>query len=159
MCLVRRLWPIGSVATTGRASPSQDRVCASGSARRSIGDGADGGGTLGGVTDFSLAMIDPWPAGYYGAQDHYDNSALICRPLTFMRAAPSEHGYARSVEGLIVTLDLDATEVTDVEDHGVVPLPPTAGNYAEQFMFDPNNRPAFSDSVPTSRRSRSPMRW
>ncbi|PRC47565.1 tyramine oxidase, partial [Mycobacterium sp. ITM-2017-0098] len=33
-----------------------------------------------GVTDFSLAMIDPWPAGYYGAQDHYDNSALICRP-------------------------------------------------------------------------------
>ncbi len=38
-----------------------------------------------GVTDFSLAMIDPWPAGYYGAQDHYDNSALVCRPLTFMR--------------------------------------------------------------------------
>ena len=48
-----------------------------------------------GVTDFSLAMIDPWPAGYYGAGDHYDNSPLICRPLTFMRAAPSEHGYAR----------------------------------------------------------------
>ena len=60
-----------------------------------------------GVTDFGLAMIDPWPAGYYGAQDHYDNSPLICRPLTFMRAAPSEHGYARPVEGLIVTFDLD----------------------------------------------------
>ncbi|HVQ53452.1 MAG TPA: tyramine oxidase, partial [Mycobacterium sp.] len=71
-----------------------------------------------GVTDFSLAMIDPWPAGYYGAQDHYDASALICRPLTFMRAAPSEHGYARPVEGLIVTFDLDAMAVTDVEDHG-----------------------------------------
>ena len=82
-----------------------------------------------GVTDFSLAMIDPWPAGYYGAQDHYDNSALICRPLTFMRAAPSEHGYARPVEGLIVTFDLDEMEVIDIEDHGVVPLPPTAGNY------------------------------
>lgn len=40
-----------------------------------------------GVTDFDLAMIDPWPAGYYGQQDHYDNSPLICRPLTFMRAA------------------------------------------------------------------------
>ena len=61
-----------------------------------------------------------------------------------MRAAPSEHGYARPVEGLIVTFDLDKMEVIDIEDHGVVPLPPTAGNYAEKFMFDPNNRPAFT---------------
>ncbi len=97
-----------------------------------------------GVTDFSLAMIDPWPAGYYGAQDHYKNSALVCRPLTFMRAAPSEHGYARPVEGLIVTFDLDRMEIIDIEDHGVVPLPPTAGNYAEEFMFEPDNRPAFT---------------
>jgi primary-amine oxidase len=98
-----------------------------------------------GVTDFSLAMIDPWPAGYYGAGDHYDNSPLVCRPLTFMRAAPSEHGYARPVEGLIVTFDLDKMEVLDIEDHGVVPLPPTAGNYDPRFMFDENNRPAFTE--------------
>ncbi|KRD13019.1 tyramine oxidase [Mycobacterium sp. Root265] len=98
-----------------------------------------------GVTDFSLAMIDPWPAGYYGAGDHYDNSPLICRPLTFMRAAPSEHGYARPVEGLIVTFDLDKMVVLDIEDHGVVPLPPTAGNYDPRFMFDENNRPAFTE--------------
>src|SRR5919205_1985856 len=97
-----------------------------------------------GITDFDLAMIDPWPAGYYGAQDHYDNSPLICRPLTFMRAAPGEHGYARPVEGLIVHFDLDAMRVVEIEDHGVVPLPPTAGNYSERFMFDPNNRPAFT---------------
>ena len=97
-----------------------------------------------GVTDFDLAMIDPWPAGYYGSQDHYDNSPLVCRPLTFMRAAPSEHGYARPVEGLIVTFDLDAMKVIDIEDHGVVPLPPTAGNYDAKFMFDENNRPAFT---------------
>lgn len=89
-----------------------------------------------GITDFDLAMIDPWPAGYYGAQDHYENSPLICRPLTFMRAAPSEHGYARPVEGVIVTFDLDSMTVLDVEDHGVVPLPPKAGNYSAQFMFD-----------------------
>ena len=98
-----------------------------------------------GITDFDLAMIDPWPAGYYGQGDHYDNSPLICRPLTFMRAAPSEHGYARPVEGLIVTFDLDAMEIVDIEDHGVVPMPPTAGNYDERFMFDPNNRPAFTE--------------
>ena len=50
-----------------------------------------------GITDFSLAMIDAWPSGYYGAQDHFSNSPLICRPLTFMRTAPSEHGDRKSV--------------------------------------------------------------
>ena len=69
---------------------------------------------------------------------------------------PSEHGYARPVEGLIVTFDLDAMKVIDVEDHGVVPLPPTAGNYDAKFMFDENNRPAFTSSATTSNRSRSP---
>ncbi len=47
-----------------------------------------------GVTDFDLAMIDPWPAGYYGNQDHYDTSRLLCCLLTFMRAAPSEPALA-----------------------------------------------------------------
>jgi len=56
-----------------------------------------------GVTDFDLCMIDPWPAGYLGPQDHYDNSPTVCRPLTFVRSAPGEHGYARPVEGLVVT--------------------------------------------------------
>jgi primary-amine oxidase len=98
-----------------------------------------------GVTDFSLCMIDPWPAGYLGPQDHYDSSPTMCRPLTFVRSAPGEHGYARPVEGLIVTFDLDAMKVTDVEDHCVVPLPPKAGNYSDQYgMFSPENRPAFT---------------
>jgi primary-amine oxidase len=98
-----------------------------------------------GVTDFDLAMIDPWPAGSYFAQDHYDNSPLLCRPLTFMRAAPSEHGYARPVEGLIVTFDLDAMKIIDIEDHSVVALPPKAGNYDPKFMFDADNRPSFTE--------------
>ena len=110
-----------------------------------------------GVTDFSLAMIDPWPAGYYGAQDHYDNSPLICRPLTFMRAAPSEHGYARPVEGLIVTFDLDTMEVIDIEDHGVVPLPPHGGQLRPRSSCSTRTTGLRSpSSAPTSSRSRSP---
>ena len=102
-------------------------------------------------------MIDPWPAGYYGAQDHYDNSPLICRPLTFMRAAPSEHGYARPVEGVIVTVDLDAMKVLEVADHGVVPLPPTAGNYDGEADVPPRTTGRRSrSSARTSNRSRSP---
>ena len=32
-----------------------------------------------GVTDLELCMIDPWPAGYLGPQEHYDNSPTVCR--------------------------------------------------------------------------------
>ena len=99
---------------------------------------------LRGVTDFSLAMIDPWPSGYLGAADHPATSARLCRPLTWMRSAPGEHGYARPVEGLIVSVDMDTMTVTDVTDHGVVPIPAHPGNYAPEFMFDGENRPAFT---------------
>ncbi|MDQ2876743.1 MAG: primary-amine oxidase [Actinomycetota bacterium] len=99
---------------------------------------------LRGVTDFSLAMIDGWPSGYLGPADHPAVSARLCRPLTWMRSAPGEHGYARPVEGLIVTVDMDTMTVVDVADHGVVPIPAHPGNYAPELMFDPENRPAFS---------------
>ena len=98
-----------------------------------------------GVADFSLAMIDPWPSGYMGPSDHPSSSPRLCRPLTWMRSAPGEHGYARPVEGLIVTVDMDKMEVTDVADHGVVPIPKHPGNYDPQFMLDPQNRPAFGE--------------
>ncbi|WP_433507053.1 primary-amine oxidase [Pseudonocardia halophobica] len=94
-----------------------------------------------GVTDFSLAMIDPWAAGY----DIDDPTGRrLLRPLTFVRSREDDNGYARPVEGLIVLLDMDKMEVIDVRDHGVVPLPPKAGNYAPELMFDGDNRPAFT---------------
>lgn len=96
-----------------------------------------------GIDDPDLAMIDVWPSGYTGPADDPRSAPLLCRPLTFMRSAPGEHGYARPVEGLIVTFDLDAMRVLEVADHGIVPLPPTAGNYQDEWMFSPDNRPAF----------------
>lgn len=94
-----------------------------------------------GVTDFSLAMIDPWAAGY----DIDDpRGRRLLRPLTFVRSREDDNGYARPVEGLVVLLDMDKMEVIDVRDHGVVPLPPKAGNYAPELMFDGDNRPAFT---------------
>ncbi|SDG97967.1 primary-amine oxidase [Pseudonocardia oroxyli] len=93
-----------------------------------------------GVTDFSLAMIDPWASSWTGPED---DPALrrIVRPLTWVRAAPGEHGYARPVEGLIVTVDLDAGEVVDVADHGIVPFPPQPGNYEAEWIHAPDNVP------------------
>jgi primary-amine oxidase len=93
-----------------------------------------------GVTDFSLAMIDPWAAGY----DLEDpKGRRLIRPLTFVRSREDDNGYARPVEGLIVLVDLDRMEVIDVRDHGVVPLPEKAGNYTPELAFDDDNRPAF----------------
>jgi primary-amine oxidase len=95
-----------------------------------------------GVEDFSLAMIDPWAAGYMGEEDAA-TARRILRPLTWLRSAPGEHGYARPVEGLVVEFDLDAMAVVAVHDYGVVPLPPKAGNYDVARVADGENVPSF----------------
>jgi primary-amine oxidase len=94
-----------------------------------------------GVTDFSLAMIDPWAAGY-DIEDPLGRRLI--RPLTFLRSREDDNGYARPVEGLIVLVDLDLMEVIDVRDHGVVAVPEKAGNYMPELMFDDDNRPAHT---------------
>jgi primary-amine oxidase len=96
-----------------------------------------------GVEDFALAMIDPWAAGYLGPQDAAA-ARRILRPLTWLRAAPGEHGYARPVEGLVVEFDLDAMAVVAVHDYGGVALPPKAGNYDVARMAAAENVPRFA---------------
>ena len=98
---------------------------------------------LRGVEDFSLTMVDPWAAGYMGPEDD-PGVRRIVRPLTWLRSAPGEHGYARPIEGLVVIVDLDAMEVVEVADHRVVALPPKAGNYDPERMADPDNVPYFA---------------
>jgi primary-amine oxidase len=103
-----------------------------------------------GVEDFSLVMIDPWAAGYTGPDDD-PGGRRLARPLSFVRSAPEDNGYARPVEGLIVTVDLDEMRVLEVADHGVVPLPPQPGNYYPELLTEPGNVPAFE-------RVRQPLR-
>jgi primary-amine oxidase len=98
-----------------------------------------------GITDFGLTMIDPWASGYRGPEDDPAGRRLA-RPLTFVRSEPEDNGYARPVENVIVTVDLDAMEVLEVEDHGIVPLPPQPGNYDPALAFSPGNVPAFPEA-------------
>jgi primary-amine oxidase len=95
-----------------------------------------------GIEDFSLCMVDPWASGYTGPDDD-PSKRRICRPLTWVRSEAGEHGYARPIEGVICTVDLDEMKVIDVEDHGVVPLPPLAGNYDLDRMGAEGNVPRF----------------
>ena len=98
-----------------------------------------------GITDFDMAMIDPWSVGYGGPEDAASEGRFL-RPLTWMRQGdPEDHGYARPVEGLIVRFDLDRMEVVDIEDHGAIPLPPSSGNYTSEAILDPGNVPHFPD--------------
>jgi primary-amine oxidase len=88
-------------------------------------------------------MIDPWSIGYNGPQDAADQGRFL-RPLTWVRQGdPDDNGYARPVEGLIVLFDLDRMEVVDIEDHGVVSLPPRSGNYTAEGIRDAANVPHF----------------
>ena len=98
-----------------------------------------------GVTDFDMVMIDPWSVGYNGPEDGAEQGRFL-RPLTWVRQGdPDDNGYARPVEDLIVRFDLDRMEVVDIEDHGVVPLPPASGNYTAEAIKDPANVPHFPD--------------
>jgi primary-amine oxidase len=94
-----------------------------------------------GVSDFDLAIIDPWSAGNYGPDD--DPSRRLLRALTWVRSREDDNGYARPIEGLLTLVDLDRMEVAAVEDHGVVPLPPKDGNYWPEAITNADNYPRF----------------
>jgi primary-amine oxidase len=83
-----------------------------------------------GVTDFSLAMVDPWSAGHFGFPD--EEGRRLSRTLTWVRRRPDDNGYARPVANLIAVVDLNEMKVLRVEDHGVVALPPEDANYSAE---------------------------
>jgi primary-amine oxidase len=81
-----------------------------------------------GLDDTSLVMVDIWSAGNYGAEE--DRTRRLARPLCFVRADPTDNGYARPIEGLRPVVDLNQMKVLRVEEHGHWPLPPGSNNYA-----------------------------
>lgn len=81
-----------------------------------------------GTVDPSLVMVDIWSAGNYGSDE--DRTRRLARPLCFLRSDASDNGYARPIEGIRPVVDLNEMRVLRVEEYGVWPLPPQAGNYA-----------------------------
>ena len=74
-------------------------------------------------------MVDIWSAGHYGGDDRDDGTRLT-RPLCFLRADPTDNGYARPIEGIRPVVDLNSMQVIRVEEYGSWPLPPEPGNYS-----------------------------
>src|SRR3954468_1953161 len=88
-----------------------------------------------GVDDLSKVQLDPWPAGCFGVA--HENDRRITRVLSYVRDEPSDNGYARPIEGVLVFVDMATGEVLEVQDHGVVPIPADKGSY-----FPDDNTPA-----------------
>lgn len=80
-----------------------------------------------GLENFDLCMVDPWSAGNFGFPG--EEGRRLARTLTWVRAHPTDNGYARPVQGVVTLVDLNTMTVVDVQDHGVVPLPPESANY------------------------------
>ena len=87
-----------------------------------------------GITDTSLVMVDPWPAGAYGVEEEKGLRLSFAR--SWLRSSPTDNGYARPIEGVIAVVDLNKMEVIKVEDHGVTAMPPNDGNYSAEFIHD-----------------------
>jgi len=80
-----------------------------------------------GIDDPAQVQIDPWPAGNFGLD--LEDGRRISRCIAYLRESPTDNGYARPIEGLVAFFDMGANEVIEVQDHGVVPLPPERGGY------------------------------
>ena len=80
-----------------------------------------------GITDLDQVQIDPWPAGTFGYE--CEKERRITRCISFVRTAPTDNGYARPIEGLIVHFDMAANKVIEVIDHGVTALPRHPASY------------------------------
>lgn len=89
-----------------------------------------------GVSDVNLVMVDPWSAGCYGMETAEDRSRRLSRALCWVRTEPNDNGYARPIENVVAVVDLNKMEVLRIEDYGVVPLPPTPGNWAREYTRD-----------------------
>ncbi len=85
-----------------------------------------------GITNPDLVMVDPWSAGDYGFAEEKGKRLALAR--SFLRSSPTDNGYARPIEGLSALVDLNSMKVLRIDDYGVIPLAPNAGNYATEFV-------------------------
>jgi len=80
-----------------------------------------------GITDTSKLQVDTWPPGNMGLAVEEGHRTARC--ILFYREDPSDNGYARPVDGLMVYVDLDDQVVYHIDDIGTWPLPEETSNY------------------------------
>jgi primary-amine oxidase len=96
-----------------------------------------------GVTDYTYVEIQPWPPGFADAHDAR-HGKRVAKALTWVGLSATDNPFARPVDHVVATVDLDAGVVLSVEDHRDVPIPVHPGNYAPELASAAGNVPVFS---------------
>jgi primary-amine oxidase len=97
------------------------------------------------VTDFSYVEVQPWPPGFSDERDRA-HGRRVAKALAWVGYTPTDNTFARPVEHVVATVDLDDGEVLSVEEHDEVPVPAFAGNYVPELAGDPQNFPVLTGS-------------
>jgi primary-amine oxidase len=87
-----------------------------------------------GVSDVKLVMVEPWSAGNYGTEVAEDKGRRLMRALCFVRSEAKDNGFARPLDGVVAIVELNQMKVVRVEDYGLTPLAPEAGNWAREYI-------------------------
>ncbi|HXR65109.1 MAG TPA: primary-amine oxidase [Ktedonobacteraceae bacterium] len=85
-----------------------------------------------GITNMDLVMVESSTSGNYGAEE--EQTRRIMRGLVWLKLNPHDNSYAHPVEGVQAIVDLHKMEVIRIEDNGVIPVPPEAGNYTSEAV-------------------------
>lgn len=85
-----------------------------------------------GITDLDLVVVDPWAIGNFGFEE--ERGLRLSRCLCYLREKPDGNFYARPIDGLVPVVDLNRMQVLQIEDMGIVPVPPEANEYAGRFQ-------------------------
>ena len=96
-----------------------------------------------GMTDLEHVQVHPWPPGIAEPEDDFAGHR-VGKGMTFIGLDPDDNVFARPVEGLVVTVDLDTATVLRVDDTEAVATPPTAGNYSPEQFTAADNTPSLT---------------
>ncbi|RZP14193.1 MAG: primary-amine oxidase [Chloroflexi bacterium] len=85
-----------------------------------------------GIDNPDLVQIDPWPIANFDNENEKGKRLAIGR--CWLRREPEDNAYARPIEGLSLILDLNKNEVIEIQDFGLIPIPPNDGNYSKKYQ-------------------------
>lgn len=92
------------------------------------------------LDDLDNVVVDPWAIGNFGFAE--EEGIRMTKCLCYHRASPGGNFYSRPIDGLMPVVDLNEMVVLQIEDLGVVPVPPEPGEYAREF-----HHPTFRQDI------------
>ncbi|SHL07111.1 primary-amine oxidase [Pseudonocardia thermophila] len=88
-----------------------------------------------GIDDPSKVWVDPESITGFEPPEYADRR--LAWGSVWLTEGERDNGYARPVAGLVPIIDLERLEIVEIEDHGVFPMAPEHGNYAEGVWGPP----------------------